>query len=114
MVVTLCVEHGGLIPQFLCDAMPIQRPTSPLHIERVNQRGDIEVVTLCIPFGGHRSIELLSFCSVKGKCCDESSLTHIDIGTCGARFTPLKQVLSPFSTNNEGFPVDAHGGAGDI
>ena len=25
-----------------------------------------------------------------------------------------KQVLTPFSTNKEGFPVDARGGAGDI
>jgi hypothetical protein len=31
-----------------------------------------------------------------------------------ARSTSLMHVLTPFSTNNEGFPVDAHGGAGDI
>jgi hypothetical protein len=27
---------------------------------------------------------------------------------------PFKHVLTHFSTNNEGFPVDAHDGAGDI
>lgn len=30
------------------------------------------------------------------------------------RSTSFNQVLTPFSTNKEGFPVDSHGGAGDL
>jgi hypothetical protein len=45
MVVTLCVQQGGLIPQFPGNAMPVQSAAAPLSIERVKQRFYVEVVS---------------------------------------------------------------------
>jgi hypothetical protein len=87
------------IPQILLEVLQFScgfDSHRPLHSIPLDCLGHLGIRDLLIAAGG-----TCRFLSAASKPDDHTGASK-------------KQVLTPFSTNKEGFPVDAHGGAGDI